>query len=252
MSSSVANVVLHSFQIGDHRISLRSGRVSRGPLRRRRLRSDCYRLCGLQLAPSDCVLDIGGHIGLFAILLAKRYPGIRVYSYEPHPRNRDLFRLNLELNGIHGVTLYPEAVSGDGRPLTLVGNPANSGAPTACSLTLHHARVTGVPTLTLDQMLDREGMTRCSLLKIDCEGSEYGALMAARGWVRIERLCGEFHTNRLLRAAKLARTIAAILPGSARRGSRSCFVLRHERMNPACLQSSCRTSSRRRPAFSQV
>jgi FkbM family methyltransferase len=195
------DAVLHSFQIDGNRIQVYDLSGSRAAAYiADELASDCYGLRCLRLLPGDCVLDIGGHIGLFAILLAKRYPGVRIFSYEPHPRNFALFRRNLELNGIDCVTLYPEAVSCDGRLITLAGNPANSGAPTAHSRTLGHARVAGVPSLTLDQMLDRECMERCSLLKIDCEGSEYEALTAAHGWGRVERLCGEFHSNRLLRS----------------------------------------------------
>jgi FkbM family methyltransferase len=159
---------------------------------------DSYGLGGLRFGPGERVLDIGGHIGLFAIYLALRHPGLRIYSYEPHPDNFKLFDRNLALNGVTNVRLYPEALSSDGRPIALACNPTNSGAVSAYSVTLKHARVSGVPSLTLDQMFDRDQIERCSLLKIDCEGSEYEALLATQSWPRVERLCGEFHSNRLL------------------------------------------------------
>ena len=139
-----------------------------------------YGLHRLRFAPGDRVVDIGGHIGLFAIYLALRHPGIRIYSYEPHPDNFKLFDRNLALNGITNVRLYPEALSGDGLPITLAGNPANSGGFSAHSATLDHARVSGVSSLTLDRIFDRDRIERCRLLKVDCEGSEYEALMATQ------------------------------------------------------------------------
>jgi FkbM family methyltransferase len=159
---------------------------------------DHYSLRRHRFQAGDQVLDIGGHIGLFAIYLALRHPELRVYSYEPHPENFKLFDRNLAMNGVQNVRLYPEALSGDGRPVSLSGNPTNSGGVSAHSLTLDYARVNDVPSLTLDQMLDRDNITRCALLKIDCEGSEYEALQRTASWPRIERLCGEFHSNQVL------------------------------------------------------
>lgn len=159
---------------------------------------DSYGLRRLRFEPGDRVLDIGGHIGLFAIYLGRRHPGVRIDSYEPHPDNFRLFDRNLELNGVSNVHLHPEALSGDGRPLALAGNPTNSGGVSAHSVTLEYARVTGVPSLTLDQIFDRDKIERCRLLKIDCEGAEYESLTAATIWARVEHLCGEFHSNALL------------------------------------------------------
>jgi FkbM family methyltransferase len=157
-----------------------------------------YGLRRLRFEPGDRVLAIGGHIGMFAICLALRNPSLRIDSYEPHPDNFTLFDRNPALNGVTNVRLCPEALSGDSQPITLIGNPTNSGGVTAHSITLNHARITGVPSLTLDRILDRGSIERCRLLKIDCEGSEYEALMTTRSWLRVEHLCGEFHSNRLL------------------------------------------------------
>jgi FkbM family methyltransferase len=161
---------------------------------------DTYGLRRFPFCPGDCVVDIGGHIGLFAIWLAKRHPGLRIYSYEPHPGNRRLFDRNLSLNAVSNVTLYPEAVSGDNRLVSLGGSAINSGAASAHATTLKYGRVEGISSLTLDQIFARHNIERCRLLKIDCEGSEYEALNDTAIWPRLEFLCGEFHLNSLLRS----------------------------------------------------
>ena len=40
------------------------------------LAGDEYALNELRLEPGDCIVDIGGHVGLFSIFLAKRFPGM--------------------------------------------------------------------------------------------------------------------------------------------------------------------------------
>jgi FkbM family methyltransferase len=46
----------------------------------------------------DVVVDIGAHVGLFAIYLAKRYP-LEAACFEPFPQTRNCVE-NLQLNRI--------------------------------------------------------------------------------------------------------------------------------------------------------
>jgi FkbM family methyltransferase len=162
------------------------------------LAGDEYGIGALRLEPGDCVVDIGGHLGIVAIFLAKRFPGIRVVAYEPHPTNRELFQRNVEVNQATGIEIYPEAVTGCGRVVELAGNPLNSGGYTAHSLTQDYRRTAGVPSLTLDQVFERHVIAQCALLKVDCEGSEYEILRNTTVWPRVRCFRGEFHTNPLL------------------------------------------------------
>ncbi len=164
------------------------------------LACDSYKLRRIPFRPGDCAVDIGGHLGLVSIMLAVRNPFLRIYAYEPHPENHALFARNLALNRISNVELYPEAISGDGRPRDLRGNATNSGAASAVATTLSDRCTFGIPSLTLDQVFARHDIACCRLLKIDCEGLEYEVLSATSIWDRVDRLCGEFHTNEFLRS----------------------------------------------------
>jgi FkbM family methyltransferase len=168
----------------------------------RDLRKDAYRLRGIMFRPGDIVVDVGGHVGMFSIFIAKLRPFVKVYAFEPVPENCAHFRSNLERNRVSNVELIPSAVTKDGRDLPItVALASNSGGGTA------HARVLGQPghithrvqSITLQQVFDRYDIRACKLLKIDCEGSEHEVLLNFSYLDRVEFLRGEFHMNSTLR-----------------------------------------------------
>jgi len=98
------------------------------------------------------------------------------------------------------VRSFNRAITGDGRRLNMIVGPWNTGSGSAC---LRDMRLPGhlyykIRSVTLDDILERYGIGRCKLLKIDYEGSEYEILLNAKHLGRIEYLRGEFHTNKLL------------------------------------------------------
>ena len=170
----------------------------------------------------DTVLDIGAHVGVVSIWLAKLFPAVRIIALEPMPEVFGLLVRNLAANAVGNVLPLNLAVTGDGRPVHLVSNPwTNSGGSTAqlrnMSLPGHlHRRC---PSVTLDELFDRFAIETCPLLKIDCEGSEYEILHASDRLGRIDHVRGEFHENDFLRdkgysAQRLARYLAARVRGT--------------------------------------
>lgn len=168
------------------------------------LHFDVYGLEGIRFAPDDVVVDVGGNQGIVSIYIARKHPYVRIFLYEPVPESLRLCRLNIEANGVSNVTVVPKAVTADGRPLILAARRDFLGGASA-----HYdgARVAGpghvqytVESVTLDQLFENHGITRCKLLKIDCEGSEHEILRAATVLDRVEHLSGEFHINAALEA----------------------------------------------------
>jgi len=159
---------------------------------------DCYGLNRIDFKPGDVVIDIGAHIGFFAIYTALRFPEILIHSFEPFPENYELLQQNLQRNGITTVRTYQQGVSGDGRLLEMVTNPQNSGSASCYSRTLEYGRTSGLPSTTLDHIFDSLSVDKCKLLKIDCEGSEYEILSSTRSLAKVEYLSGEFHQNEWL------------------------------------------------------
>lgn len=164
------------------------------------LQSDCYGLNRIDFTSGDVVVDIGAHIGMFAIYTALRFPQIVIHAFEPFPENFELLEQNLDRNGITTVRIHHQGLSGDGRLLEMVTNTQNSGGSTCHSRTLNHRRCTGIPSTTLDHVFDSLAIDKCKFLKIDCEGSEYEILFSTHSLSKVEYLSGEFHHNQLLQS----------------------------------------------------
>ena len=64
------------------------------------LQRDMYNLPQHKVLAGDLILDVGGHIGVTAILLKILNPAARVVSFEPAPPSHFFFSLNLALNGM--------------------------------------------------------------------------------------------------------------------------------------------------------
>jgi FkbM family methyltransferase len=160
------------------------------------LQRDEYRIRDIHFEAGDVVVDIGAHIGLFSIYLAKRWPGIKVIAFEPFPINFRNCRDNLLLNGVTSVVLSSKAISSDERVLNMAMDPRNSGGASAIvGGPDREQHAIDLESITLDQVFATQNIRRCKLLKIDCEGMEYEILFGCRSLVQVEYVVGEFHTN---------------------------------------------------------
>ena len=137
--------------------------------------------------PGMTVLDIGGHIGYFTLLLAK-YVGEngRVFAFEPLPENFELLQKNIRLNGLKRVEASQLAVfSKAGRMnITVADERHNSGE----SSLVHHvgSEQIQVEATTVDAFCEMRGI-RPDFLKVDVEGAEYDVLMGAADTIRDSR-----------------------------------------------------------------
>jgi len=159
------------------------------------LERDEYGLDSLCFGDGDVVIDVGAHVGLVSILLAKRWPKLRIIAFEPFPENHRNCRENLRLNGVANVELLACGITADGRLLTMAVSDDNSGGASAIAQTQRGPRAYGIPSRTLDEVFGTFHIDRCALLKIDCEGMEYEILSQAHCLDRVERLVGEFHSS---------------------------------------------------------
>src|SRR2546421_1727320 len=114
------------------------------------------------------ILDLGSNVGLSILYFHSRYPTARIIGVEPAP---DAFaRLRRNTQGLSNVSIVQAAAVGTSRTVDLVisreswtssiyGNQENE--------TVKH-----VDGLTVEQILERQGLTHVEVIKMDVEGCE--------------------------------------------------------------------------------
>jgi FkbM family methyltransferase len=118
------------------------------------------------------ILDLGGNIGAFGLLMLNRYPRARVTGFEPDPGNASLLRRCMAVNGHEDRWTLVESAAGaeDGETPFVGGQAALSRMP------LPGDGTGDAPTITVpivDVLPRLEGL---DLLKIDIEGGEWAIL----------------------------------------------------------------------------
>lgn len=133
------------------------------------------------LKKGDTVLDIGGHIGLFAVVTARLVGSEgKVYSFEPTPFTRTVLRDVVELNECESIVeIREEAVSS--KSGTTVFFDTGDEISNANSLVKTERSKKQIPiTLTSVDEFVQEKQIRVDCLKIDVEGAELDVLKGAR------------------------------------------------------------------------
>jgi FkbM family methyltransferase len=139
------------------------------------------------------IVDIGAHLGAFAVHAAQSCPDARVYCYEPEQRNFDLLQQNIVLNGMEGrVSAFHCAVaSSEGpRDLAVGGSLLNS-----FHIIPNGAGSQTVNCTTLREIFASHQLDTVDLLKMNCEGAEYEILESCSraDFDRIANIRLEYH-----------------------------------------------------------
>jgi FkbM family methyltransferase len=148
----------------------------------------------------DVVIDIGGNIGMVSILLAKKYPFIKIYAFEPVYENWKNFKRNIKINNVNNIKLFNLAVAGN-NCFAKIEHDYNINICSSLMKNFIHQwqreiciKRNTVKTITLDDILLRFKIDKCKLLKIDCEGSEFEIFYNSKLLNKIEYVTGETHS----------------------------------------------------------
>jgi len=167
------------------------------------LYQDIYNLDKMDFQSGDVFIDVGANIGFVSLFVAKKYPDVTVFAFEPAPGTFHAFEQNIVMNDIGNVTAINKAVNGDGRDLELLIMPGDSGASNAFGTEEvvdrfkrdMGATVVTVSAITIDQAFVEYEIQKCKVLKLDCEGAEYEVLRNTDVLEKIDHIVMELHIN---------------------------------------------------------
>ncbi len=193
---------------------------------------------GIELGEHACVFDVGANIGMFALLVARRAPGARIFAFEPMPAVNAALTLNAEIHGLDAVvfdcalgaengsttfTYFPHItiISGhdvdpDAGAAVLeeviagAGGGADHSDEAVAELVRDRLEHETVPCAvrTVSDVIREHEVEHIDLLKVDVEGAELDVLAGvdARDWPKIQQVFVEVHGGQ-----ESLRAVTAIL-----------------------------------------
>lgn len=142
------------------------------------------------LNQEDVWLDVGGHMGFFAIRMVKQFPKIKkVISYEALPHNVSFALENIAINDVQDRCEFVQKAIVPGNNTT-VDFFISSDSGKHSLLEIKGREMISVPATNLDDAIAQHGITA---IKMDVEGAEYELLKSVKDWSKIRVLVVEYH-----------------------------------------------------------
>ena len=150
-----------------------------------------YERPGFEIKNNDTVIDIGAHIGLFALFATQFCKSCKIYCFEPVKENFEMLKANLELNNITNVIATNAAVSIDDSTVTIYLNDDEAGH----SMYVRGSKSIQVKSVSLQNIFESNSIKKCDFLKVDCEGEEYPIMdsLPITHYDKITKICIEYH-----------------------------------------------------------
>jgi FkbM family methyltransferase len=147
----------------------------------------------LKLPEKAVVVDIGANVGMFALYAKQWAKNVTVHCFEPNPQVQSLLELNMRQ--VQGIHLHYTAVGDRDGELTLYQHPMNTGQ-TSTTYRLKGATEVKVPVCHAGKMIEKLGLEKIDVLKIDTEGAEVPILDGLKSYLeRTNIVMAEYHTE---------------------------------------------------------
>lgn len=153
----------------------------------------------------NTIVDCGGHIGNFGMLVKPYFPQARLIAIEPNRDSAELYQMNMTNNNFENTKVINAGLSYDKSKNTVI----LSSDDTAISLLVseeeakkaqnrdyenswsligffadrfggkrtYEIDAEKIPTYTMEEIIENEQIQEIDILKLDCEGAEIGMLL---------------------------------------------------------------------------
>jgi FkbM family methyltransferase len=146
---------------------------------------------------SDTVLDLGANIGAFSLFATKCRNARRVYALEPVAGTFDTLQDNLRTNGLANVSAIRKGIGREtGKRTIYLGVTSQHASIIYRGMPRYESGLTEeVEIVTLDDLFEELNLEEVDMAKMDCEGGEVEAILAASDEClrRIKHLSLEYH-----------------------------------------------------------
>lgn len=136
-------------------------------------------------------IDVGANQGEFTLFAAKRVRKGAVFAFEPMSMFFDKLRSNVGLNGFDNVKCFRLGLSDHAAeaPIYLnATNPLNhEGLGSLYPVETNDGSTEVISLVTLDSVVEAQGIKRIDFIKIDVEGAEWAALRGAEQVLRKDK-----------------------------------------------------------------
>ena len=154
-----------------------------------------YRYCDEVIRKAQhALIDIGGHLGFFSLYASLLNPKVPIYAFEPHIGNFELLKKNLKNNRVKNVTAKNLAVSNKIGEIDLQLSKEDLNHSTTMALE-PTGETQGVQATTLERIFEKNNIGQCDLIKMDCEGAEFGIIYSTSDSVldKVSNIFLEYH-----------------------------------------------------------
>lgn len=141
-----------------------------------------------KLKPGDVVVDLGAHVGMFTIPLAKRNPEVEFICVEPDTRNFTNLTYNVQRSSLENVKLLHLGLWSGECQLHSKHNETNSGGSSTIPVDIGECRGT-----TWQKFREQLGLNKINLLKMDIEGAEFQIIRDPTDLEGVEEILAEIH-----------------------------------------------------------
>lgn len=147
------------------------------------------------IAGKTTIVEIGANVGTFSLYAAAQNEKATLYSYEPIKENYEVLVTNIAANGFgERIRAFNLGVASrtEKRTFYLQSSPEHS-----FTKSLFSEEGVTVDCLSLSDVLDRNGIRKIDLLKINAEGAEYEILYSTPEQVfqKIDEIRMEYHEH---------------------------------------------------------
>lgn len=131
---------------------------------------------------SEMILDVGGNIGIYAILASKNSKA-KIHSFEPVDENIVYFEKNIKLNKANNIQINKLAVGDREGSIKIYLSSTNVGTHSAVQSVSEGSEYVEVPVTSLDAYT-KKNKIKVDLLKVDVEGYDGVVYKGATSFIK--------------------------------------------------------------------